>query len=382
VAVQSIGGLEDRLAVRISLSTCYASAMGAVATADPAWIPRVVRVASKHGLTSVSLGLAAGGLLLALFLGVEWALGRLALVGQADTPAHFYEDFRIAVILILFASYTPAAQLSALRMARRIVGELRPVLSCTHAEFEALLRATDRMDARRYRRACLVGLGLGISVFFVTDLSLDAQDLRSTPPEAIAHRILVPIVGWLAGGSTYSALVISRRFSSLGRELVRVDLLDPGSLQPFARVGLQMALTSLGFVSIGSLLLGDLEAAPALAEILAALLVFSVAMAVAGLLLPVLGIHERIRQEKRQEIRRCQERLRELVSGWETRAGGGAGSGPGVADVVAYRSTIEAVPEWPFNTPALTRFLLYLAIPLGSWTAGALVERLVDRALG
>jgi hypothetical protein len=48
---------------------------------------------------------------------------------------------------------------------------------------------------------------------------------------------------------------------------------------------------------------------------------------------------------------------------------------------VAYRSTIEAVPEWPFNTPALTRFLLYLAIPVGSWIAGAIVERLVDSAL-
>ena len=355
--------------------------MNAAPTTSSAWAPPVLRVASSHGLTPVSVGLAVGGSLLVLFLGLEWALGRLALIGDPHTSAHFYEDFRIAVIVILFASYTPAAHLSTLRMARRVTEELRPVLSCSDAEFDALLQAVERVDPKRYRRACWIGLAMGVSIFFVTDLTWNAFDLRTTPPEAIVHRILVPIVGWMAGGSTYSALVVARRFSSMGRELVRVDLLDPGPLQPFARVGLQLALTSVGFISIGSLLLGDLDAAPALAEILAALLVFSIVLALAGLVLPATGIHGRIRLEKQREIRRCQERLRELVSGWETAREGGTVSGPGVADLVAYRSTIEAVPEWPFNTPALTRFLLYLAIPVGSWIAGAIVERLVDSAL-
>jgi len=356
--------------------------MGVAPTASSAWDPRVLRVAASHGLTPVSVGLGLGGSLLVLFLALEWALGRLALFGAPNTPAGFYEDFRIVVIVILFASYTPAAHLALLRMARRITVELRTVLSCSDAEFDALLRSADRVDPQRYLRASWIGFGLGASVFFVTDLAWNAYDVRGMNPEAILHRILVPIVGWMSGGSTYSAFVISRRFSAMGRDLARVDLLDLRPLQSFSRVGLQMALTSVGFISIGSLLLGDLEAAPALAEMLTALLVMSLALAVTGLVLPVLGIRERVQQEKRREIRRSNERLRELVAAWETPGLGGGSDGPGVADLIAYRSTIEAVPEWPFNTPALTRFLLYLAIPVGSWVAGAIVERLVDGALG
>jgi hypothetical protein len=36
----------------------------------------------------------------------------------------------------------------------------------------------------------------------------------------------------------------------------------------------------------------------------------------------------------------------------------------------------------PFDTPTLLRFALLVLIPISSWVAGALVERLVDLALG
>ena len=42
---------------------------------------------------------------------------------------------------------------------------------------------------------------------------------------------------------------------------------------------------------------------------------------------------------------------------------------------------IKSVREWPFDAPTLTRFFLYVAIPLGSWIGGALVERLLGAAL-
>mgnify|MGYP000099034232 CR=1 FL=1 len=41
----------------------------------------------------------------------------------------------------------------------------------------------------------------------------------------------------------------------------------------------------------------------------------------------------------------------------------------------------DARSEWPFDAPTLTRFFLYVAIPLGSWLGGALVERLLGAAL-
>jgi hypothetical protein len=39
------------------------------------------------------------------------------------------------------------------------------------------------------------------------------------------------------------------------------------------------------------------------------------------------------------------------------------------------------VREWPINVFGVLRFLLYVAIPVGSWVASALVERLVTGAL-
>ena len=65
-----------------------------------------------------------------------------------------------------------------------------------------------------------------------------------------------------------------------------------------------------------------------------------------------------------------------------------AGSGPESAEagaklpgLLAYKNEIESVREWPFDAPTLTRFFLYVAIPLGSWVGGALVERLLGAAL-
>ena len=64
---------------------------------------------------------------------------------------------------------------------------------------------------------------------------------------------------------------------------------------------------------------------------------------------------------------------------------GGNGHRPardGLADLIEYRRLVEEVPEWPLDPGVRARFLLYVALPLGSWLGGALVERLIDAALG
>ena len=50
--------------------------------------------------------------------------------------------------------------------------------------------------------------------------------------------------------------------------------------------------------------------------------------------------------------------------------------------LVAYEARLEAVREWPFDNSTLRRFALFLLIPLASWVGGALVERVVNAALG
>ena len=48
---------------------------------------------------------------------------------------------------------------------------------------------------------------------------------------------------------------------------------------------------------------------------------------------------------------------------------------------MAYRERIRAVPEWPFGVGTAPRALLYVALPLLSWIAAALVERALGTVL-
>jgi hypothetical protein len=103
--------------------------------------------------------------------------------------------------------------------------------------------------------------------------------------------------------------------------------------------------------------------------------VANLGLSAAGLLLPVLGVRDRIRAAKQAELDAVRERL--LDARAELR--GAAGHDGRLADLLAWRAFVEGVREWPFDASALARFGLYLLIPLGSWLGGALVERVVDR---
>jgi hypothetical protein len=52
-----------------------------------------------------------------------------------------------------------------------------------------------------------------------------------------------------------------------------------------------------------------------------------------------------------------------------------------VQTITVPRRHIEFVAERPFDVGAFRRFGLYLLVPVGSWVAGAPVERIVDAAL-
>ena len=50
--------------------------------------------------------------------------------------------------------------------------------------------------------------------------------------------------------------------------------------------------------------------------------------------------------------------------------------------LLAFEARIAGVGEWPFDVGTFVRFTAFLALPLGSWVASALVERLVSRVIG
>jgi hypothetical protein len=106
------------------------------------------------------------------------------------------------------------------------------------------------------------------------------------------------------------------------------------------------------------------------------------AVAAFTLQLPVRGVHRAIRAAKDAELLA----VRAAIA--RTRAASLAGGAAGAEDatrlggLLAFEARIAGVVEWPFDVGTLLRFTVFLALPLGSWIAGALVEWLVSRVLG
>jgi hypothetical protein len=311
--------------------------------------------------------LVALGLLL-VFCTFELALGRFAEY-EVDT---YREDLRVAVVLCLLAAYLPAAWLYSVRSARRTAAELAPFLTRDAG-------AIGLEDAGSYtrtglRKAGVAGVAwLGVVLVFAESLP-DLAAIEQMSPEAYFHRVLAAWIGWLAGRVAYAIWVESKRFSRVGREYVEIDLLDLVSVAPLIRFGLRQALVTIGAFSLLALMFYDFEAAPNLIWFLLAASLAMLFFAAAGFLLPVRGVRDAIAREKQHELARVNEQIR--------RARVGDNALRGLADWIAYRGLIESVHEWPIDAPTLRRFALYLAIPLGSWFGGALVERMVDTLLG
>jgi hypothetical protein len=165
-------------------------------------------------------------------------------------------------------------------------------------------------------------------------------------------------------------VIQSIRVSRLARHVAEIDVLDPSALAPFTRQGLTNALLLLGFAAAFSLFLLD----PGYLPLVVPAWVLMSTVAGVGLLLPLLGARQRIRQAKHAELDWCRARLRAARRAIET----GAPSPTPLDELVAWERRIGGVREWPLDTSALARFALYLLIPLGSWSGGALVERGID----
>jgi hypothetical protein len=344
-------------------------------------LPQPLRFADSVRLSPAWIGMILAAALVVGFLLLEWVLGRFSVLLAPDAPPAGAEDFRVSLVMLVLAAYLPAAQMAGLRASRRALDELRPLLRCSAGEFSALRGGMGSVRSWGYRRSAITGLLVGILVMVAVEPGWVSIGVLKHYPEAISHRILGPVLGLLTAILIHSRVSDSRRLSQLSRERVEVDVLDPPALAPFARLGLQNALIFIGAISIGLLFLADMGAAPGLARVLVFVFLLSGGAAALVMVLPVLGIRERIRGAKREALDECRERIRSLRDAWNSGSSRARAERAGLADLLAYRSLVESVPEWPFNAPSLKRLLLYLAIPLGSWIAGAMVERGLDRLL-
>jgi hypothetical protein len=333
----------------------------------------VRRVTAWRSLSALGAG---GGLLLVLaaaYLAEHAAAGELGALVDPAQPLGLAEGTRYHLVLALVAAYTVAAGLGSLGAAARDLAALRPVMPGRDAQWG---RLADRLTpgARETVPAALVGGILGLGIDYLPFL---LGPWEFALPVRIWSGVLMFLLFALLGVQALISMRHSRVFYEAGRHHVSGSLVDPSPLAPFARAGLRGSALWFGGSALASLLFVGASAG----WIVALVLVVTVGLGVASLLVPSRGIHLWIRDRKREELARV--RVAIARGGAALFAGPAGDSDAGrLPALIAYEARIAAVREWPFDTATLRRFLLFLLIPLASWIGGALVERVVDAALG
>ena len=350
---------------------------------DPAlldFIPRgagVKRIWSERVFDAVPLppaALAGVGLVLgaAAYAGGAWLLGHMEPLLQGEVRPWEMREPRIGLVLLLLTLAVPVCHHYAIRGSRRFLSRLRPGVRMSDAEFEAVLGALGTMGPVARRNSWLFAIAFGFAAPLVVDRDLTIL-FRSGfwnfgTAWNIAFTILLTLVGSSFVGFTR---VDARRFAHLAERMKEIDLLDLAPLAPFGLQGLRVALLWAIVVALAA----PLATNRGVEAVMAFGAVWVVVIAGASFVLPMRGIHGRIRQEKRAELARVQAAMageRGELRGSPLAARADSLS---LADLLAWERRIEAVREWPLDTPMLTRFALYAAIPLGSWLGSAVVER-------
>jgi len=335
------------------------------------------RLYAALSLPPLAVGALLATTLYGVFLAVETAIGRPPFGPGLEESG----EALITLLLCVLLGYLCTATISAIREGPRAVRRVRPLLAGSEPELDALERAA----ASRPRGLLLWAGVTGAVVAFLAPLveaggseELHALDPRGWNNASVWHRLLSPCVGWWVGRLLAVMGIDSRRHSELAERIARIDLLDPGALVPFARLGLSNALRVIGAAAIFSFFLLDVQRYAVLVLIVAGIVVVA---ATAALLLPVRGVHLRIRAAKQAELDAVHQAIHGESSALARSALARRSDPPSLADLVAYRELVAAAREWPFDSSTVVRFALYLLIPLGSWLGGAVAERLISALL-
>jgi hypothetical protein len=285
----------------------------------------------------------------------------------------------VTVVNGLLLGYLPSAQAWLVRGAQKDLRELRPSLGASPEEFATIVRRTTETPASLRIGATVLGAAGG-GIIALTDPGIRAaytnvSDLDPRFLWLVLHNAVMVALGARLFATD---LHLSRSYTGLREERVAVDLFDLHSLAPFVRKGQR----SVVLWAVLSAIFSWYWVLGAAGEVNGPIALLVGLMITTAFFQPLLGVRRRIRTAKQVELARIGDALRT-----ERQALFSAGADPGagrsrMADLVAYRSLIDGVREWPLGLPAAVRFLVFAALGIGSWLGGAVMERILDRLLG
>jgi hypothetical protein len=347
------------------------------------WFPWTFR--RILALPGSPLAIGAGAVLLCFILSAIW--GNAAGEWQGiRLEGRLFFLHPLAVTDLFYAVYLGFALVALLYLVRgadRDLSRLGPALGLEAGALEEVRCDVLSVSSRSLRAGTVAGLAVAAFDIWVVFALIDMERFNSPSAvylvgvvtrEILFSVLTLRVLGW--------AVIVAMRLSRLARDRVRVRLVDVRELQPFAQNGIRLAFF---WLLLWAIWVPMLLAIPLGADALVAFLVLlgvGITLSAIAIVIPTLGAHRRIREAKvaeLAEVRRAIERAREAAL--EANHPESAAAATRLPGLIAYEAHIAGAPEWLLDARSLGRVALYLLIPVASWVAGALVERVVDTAL-
>ena len=339
----------------------------AEAESEPRAVLWELRLTTALPMPPLAVGALTSATLIAAILVFHWVFGFS--VRNPDAIYGLHDAPRFAIFWALLLGYELGGfGYAALGVARDLQGlgvvEARP-------PSDVLAR-----DVKRSRYAGGAGIVVGFAALEAIQRSV-GSDVSALGLVAtfsfLPGTALLAATCWVTGRVVYFA-VQRGPYQGAGLTEDPVDLLNLRPFQVLGRVSLRHAFLAIIGISLATLWIF----VPGFAATFVAFTAVSLVIPTLIFVTPVRGVRRRIREAKHAELAALEPELRRVR---DAAIDGDKAVEGRLADLLAYRAYVEAVREWPFDTSTVTRFGLYLLIPLASWFGSAFVERLVNAVL-
>ncbi len=154
---------------------------------------------------------------------------------------------------------------------------------------------------------------------------------------------------------------------------IEIDLLKLQQLMPLTKAGI---VSILAFIGVYTILFSfafdasDLTTNPAMFVLVPTIVVM--------IYRPLKGVRKRIIAAKEAEVNRIEAAIDGDIKALKASRIGNNLENINVIDLINYKKIIENTIELPVNIPTASRFIFYLIIPLLTWIAASMVDKVID----
>ena len=340
----------------------------------PSWIDRFIAWVEHIPGSPWVFYLAILALSIVINNGARWIEGTLAW-GMFDLPR--IVEVPEVIYLVPFMHYLN-------RVAARSLAHFRPLLDADDAEYARLEYELTILPQRQGRLALAIGVSLTVMNILISPDSwsiLNADSVFLT----IYYDLLAFILMTLSATFLLHTLNQLRMVSWLQRQPETISLFQTGPVYAFSNltsrtgIGIAMLIYYFVFLTYGLKVFGP---PPPIAPIDFVTFLVLFITAAASFFIPLMGMHDRLVEEKRRAVFDAGERLERVRSRLHARvdresADGGDNLNKDFATLLQEVQTLEKISTWPWRPETLRGFLGAITFPVIVWLITNFLGRLL-----